>query len=536
MTPNAAPSPIQLLSELPSLLDVEREIYTRSFYEFVKAAWHILEPGRQFKDNWHIRVVCKYLQMVSEGKCKRLLINVPPRHMKSLLVSAFWPVWDWIRTPTRQFLTASHNQDLSKRDALKSRQVIQSPWFQARFGHAFQLGKDQNEKMRYQNDKRGHRIAISTKGGVGEGGDFLIADDPQNTDEMQSDAYVEATTDWWNNTFNQRLNDQNDGAIVLTMQRLSERDICEEALKEGGWVHLMLPAEFEVARRCVTPWGVEDPRTVEGELLWPGRVDGPALAKMKFRLGSYGSAGQLQQRPAPKGGGIIKRDGYRFIQRSMLPEFFAYVLYWDTAATENKNNDPTGATVWGLSNTEGFAGLFKLGQLEEWLTAPQLEKRIPEFDRTWPTETGFKPGQQLHGCIHYVEAAGPTGLAMCQLLKDKNPMLTVRPSDPKALGGGKDARAHLAAIHIENGLVWLIEDDPTNENFLQKSDAFPNCKPRDVVDSAIGAVLECVAAFTFEGPGWTFESSSTQQASAPAATHRFDYTEDDEPEDYDPYE
>jgi phage terminase large subunit-like protein len=505
MPPVDEPRALQLLSELPSLLDVERELYTRDLYEFAKGAWHVLEPGRKFKDNWHIRVVCRYLQLVSEGQIHRLLINIPPRHMKSLLVSVIWPVWDWIRTPTRQFLTASYVQKLSTRDALKSRQLIQSPWFQARFGHIFQLGKDQNEKQRYQNDKRGHRIAISVSGGVGEGGDILIADDPQNTDEMQSDAYVEATTDWWNGTFNQRLNDQNDGAIVLTMQRLSERDLCEEALKEGGWVHLMFPAEFEQARRCVTPWGIEDPRTAEGELLWPDRVGPEALAKMKFRLGSYGTAGQLQQRPAPKGGGIIKREGYRFIKRSMLPPFFAYAIYWDTAATEDEQNDPTGATVWGLSNTPGRAGLFKLGQLEEWLDTPALEKRIPEFVKAWPTECGFKPGAQIHGVVNYIEAAGPTGLALFQLLKKKHPTLLWRASQPKELGGGKNDRAHLAAIHIENGLVWLIEDDPTNEGFLSKSDAFPKCKPRDVVDSAIGAILECTKTYTFEAAGWSYE-------------------------------
>lgn len=482
---------------------------TRSLYEFAKGAWNVLEPGRQFKDNWHIKVICEHLQAVSEGRIHRLLINVPPRHMKSLLVSVIWPVWDWLRTPTRQFLTASYVQKLSTRDALKSRQLIQSPWFQARFGGVFQLGKDQNEKQRYQNSKMGYRIAISTHGGVGEGGDFLIADDPQNTDEMGSDAYVEATTDWWNNTFNQRLNDQNDGAIVLTMQRLSERDLCEQALAEGGWVHLMLPAEYEAARACTTVLGFKDPRTEEGELLWPNRIGREALDKMKKRLGSYGTAGQLQQRPAPRGGGTLKRQHYRTIKRKDLPAFFHYILSWDTAATENQNNDPTGATVWGLSNTPGKQGLFKLGQLQEWLDTPGLERRIPDYNRNWP-----------HGTENVIEAAGPTGLAMLQLLKKKCPHITWTAVDPKKLGGGKDERAHLAAVQLENGLVWLIEDDPDNEAFLAQSDAFPRCKPRDVVDSAVQAILYAVSRYTFEAAGWSYEGAST------APTN--DHDEDDE--------
>lgn len=518
---------LALADALPSRIAVERELCRRSLYQFAIRAWNVLEPGRKFKGNWHIDAICEHLEAVSDGRINRLLINVPPRHMKSLLVSVIWPVWDWLSHPSRQFLTASYVQKLSTRDALKSRQLIQSPWFQSRFGDLFQLGRDQNEKQRYQNSFMGHRIAISASGGVGEGGDFLIADDPQNTDEMGSDAYVEATTDWWNNTFNQRLNDQNDGAIVLTMQRLSERDICEQALAEGGWVHLMLPAEFETARKCKTVLGFEDPRTEEGELLWPNRIGRQALDKMKKRLGSYGTAGQLQQRPAPRGGGIMKRDTWRRIKRADLPSFFHYVLSWDTAATTNPNNDPTGATVWGLSSQAGKAGLFRLGQLEEWMTVPQLGRRIPDFGRNWP-----------NGIEHLIEAAGPSGLAMIQQLKETHPHLTVTPADPRnldkfnnmnkktkdavatALGGSKEDRAQLAAVRLEAGLVWLIDeaDDPTTSGFLDKADSFPKCQPRDVVDSAIQAILYCCSRYTFESSSWEYFGSGS--------SHPFDDDDD----------
>lgn len=487
------------LAKLPSLLALEREICMRSLYEFAKRAWSVLEPGRKFKDNWHIKLICDHLEAVSRGEIRRLLINVPPRHMKSLLVSVIWPVWDWLKTPTRQFLTASYVQKLSTRDALKSRQLIQSPWFQARFGDLFQLGKDQNEKQRYQNSKMGYRIAISTSGGVGEGGDFLIADDPQNTDEMTSDAYVEATTDWWNGTFNQRLNDQNDGAIVLTMQRLSERDLCEQAIQEGGWVHLMIPAEFEVARKCVTPWG-EDPRTQEGELLWPNRIGAAALTGMKKRLGSYGSAGQLQQRPAPRGGGTLKSQYLRKIKRDELPAFFHYILTLDTAATQNVNNDPTGAVLLGLSCEPNKQGIFKLAHLEEWLNAPQLERRIPALNK----EFG-KPGLE-----NLIECAGPTGIALYDLLREKLPHLIMTRADPKDLGGDKDARANLAAIILEQGLCWEVEGDTPEEEeknvkFREKFDAFPKSKPRDAVDAWIQGVLYSTRTYTFEPHAFEYE-------------------------------
>lgn len=499
----AKPSAPLIQRALPSRLEVERELCRRSLYEFARRVWHVLEPGRAFKDNWHIRAICEHLEAVSRGEIHRLLINVPPRHMKSLLVSVIWPVWDWLSTPSRQFLTASYVQKLSTRDALKSRQIIQSPWFQARFADIVQLGRDQNEKQRYQNTRMGHRIAISTSGGVGEGGDFLIADDPQNTDEMNSSAYIEATSDWWNNTFNQRLNDQNDGAIVLTMQRLSEADICSLAIAEGGWEHLMLPAEYESARACTTSLGFKDPRTEEGELLWPNRIGRAALDKMKLRLGSFGTAGQLQQRPAPRGGGILKRDHYRKIARKDLPEFFHYAISWDTAATDNEANDPTGVTVWGLSSEPGRQGIFKLGQLEEWLDAPSLERRIPDYARCWPA-----------GAEHLIETAGPTGLALYQLVRSKHPTLPLTPIDPKKLGGGKTERAHLAAVYLEAGLVWLVEDDPDNEKFLSMSDAFPKCKPRDVVDSAIQAILHLCTTYTFEGAGYSYYGSSSESDDA----------------------
>lgn len=489
-------------------LAVERELCVRSLYEFAKRVWHVLEPGRKFKDNWHIHGICDHLQAVSEGHIKRLIINVPPRHMKSLLVSVIWPVWDWLRTPTRQFLTASYKQPLATRDALKSRQIIQSPWFQARFGHMFKLGKDQNEKQRYQNDKMGHRIAISASGGVGEGGDFLIADAPQNTDEMGSPAYIESTSDWWNNTFNQRLNDQNDGAIVLTMQRLSENDICSLAIGEGGWEHLMLPAEYEIARHCSTSIGFDDPRTAEGELLWPNRIGREQLDKMKFRLGSYGTAGQLQQRPAPKGGGLFKRNWYPTIKRKDLPPFFHYHISWDTASTEDKKNDQSGCTVWGLSAEPGKKGFFKLGQYADWLEIPELIVKVDEFRRNpaWL-------GAQL---LIENKNSGP---AVIQHLQRKG--IAVTPIEPK---GSKEDRAKRILPLVEGGMVWLVQEDQDenpaqhlidkneNEVFLSQSDVFPNGKLRDIFDSAVQAIDYGISTYTFEAAGYDYIGSSSAQA------------------------
>lgn len=497
------------LAAIPSLIEIEREICARSLYEFAKRAWQVLEPGRQFKDNWHIHAICEHLQAISDGQLPRLIINIPPRHMKSLLVSVIWPVWDWLRHPTRRFLTCSYKQPLAIRDALASRRLIQSPWFQARFAGIFKLTDDQNQKQRYENTSTGYRIAVSSiAGAVGEGGDILSADDPMDSNEMRSPAYLESFNIWWDEIWSTRLNDPNEGAMLLTMQRLSEADVCARMLEAGGWEHLMLPAEFEPARKCFTSLGFQDPRTEDGELLWENRFDRKALDRMKKTLGSYAAAGQLQQRPAPRGGGIIKRSGYRMIKRSELPEFFHYLISFDTAASDNEKNDPTGVTVWGLSNTPGKQGLFKLWQLQEWLDTPALEQRIPIIAKDWAKESGYA-NRQIHGCEIVIEAAGPSGIALVQLLQKKRPDLLITPADPKKLGGGKDERAHLAAVYIENGLVWLIEGDTDNDAYLAMSDAFPKCKPRDVVDSAIQAILYAATTYTFESGGWDYEGSSS---------------------------
>lgn len=515
-TPPQALPVAQLLAGLPSLLEVERELMTRSLYQFAKGAWNVLEPGRQFKDNWHIQAICEHLEAVSAGQIKRLMVNIPPRHMKTLLVSVIWPVWDWLKNPTRRFLSCSYKEALSERDAVASRRLMQSPWFIARFGHIFSLTKDQNQKKRYENTVRGYRLAVASgAGAVGEGGDILSADDPMDSSQMRSAAYLESFDIWWNEVWSTRLNDPNSGAMVLTMQRLSEADVCARMLATGRWVQLMLPAEFEPARRCSTVLGFKDPRTKDGELLWPGHIDHQALSILKEDIGSYACAGQLQQRPAPRGGGIIKRDNYRYIARKDLPQFFHYIISWDTAATDDVKNDPTGAVVWGLSNTPGKQGFFKLGQLEEWLDAPALEKRIPDFNHNWPL-----------GAENVIECAGPTGLAMYQLVKKKAPHLVLTPADPKKLGGGKDDRAHLFAVHQENGLVWLIEDDPDNEKFLAMSDAFPKCKPRDVVDAAIQGVLYGMSRYTFEPGKWEYEGSSSANR-RPSPFGQDDFTSSD---------
>src|SRR5271169_247635 len=168
---------------------VERELATRSLTEFVRQAWHVLEPSTVFVPGNHIEAIVEHLEAVSYGQIRNLIINVPPRHMKSLQVSVFWPAWEWTRWPERRWLYSSYAASLSIRDSLKCRRLIESPWYQSRWGHVFSLTSDQNAKMRFDNNRSGYRLSTSVGGSVtGEGGDRIVCDEPHKVDEVISDA------------------------------------------------------------------------------------------------------------------------------------------------------------------------------------------------------------------------------------------------------------------------------------------------------------------------------------------------------------
>src|SRR5580698_1947928 len=293
---------------------VERELATRSLMEFVRQCWHVLEPSTVFVPGYHIEAIVLHLEAVSNGQIRNLILNVPPRHMKSLLVSVFWPAWEWIRWPERRWLYSSYGSHLSIRDSVKCRRLIESPWYQARWGHVFSLTGDQNAKMRFDNNRSGYRLSTSVGGSVtGEGGDRIVCDDPHKVDEVHSDAVRKSAIDWWDVATSTRVNDPKTSAKVVVMQRCHQRDLSGHLLEQGGWEHLRLPAEHEKPG-CWTSIGWSDLRAEQGELLWPEGFGPEEIETRKRSLGSYAAAGQLQQRPSPAGGGIFKRLWFRFFQ------------------------------------------------------------------------------------------------------------------------------------------------------------------------------------------------------------------------------
>ena len=258
----------------PSLVDdIDRELASRSLREFIRQAWSTVEPATEFVPGWHLDAICDHLEAVTRGGLRNLVINIPPRHMKSLAVAVFWPCWEWISWPERRWLFSSYAASLSIRDSLKCRRLIESPWYQANWGDRFQLTSDQNAKQRFENNKSGYRLATSVGGAAtGEGGDRIVVDDPHNVGEAESDLVRRAALDWWDQVMSTRLNDPKTGAKVIVMQRVHEADLTGHVLEQGGYELLCLPAEWEEGSTRVTSIGWSDPRSRTGRVALAGAL------------------------------------------------------------------------------------------------------------------------------------------------------------------------------------------------------------------------------------------------------------------------
>jgi predicted phage terminase large subunit-like protein len=453
-----------------------------SLLEFARQAWHVVEPSTPFIPGWHIDAICEHLEAVSDGRIRNLLINMPPRHMKSLLVSVFWPAWEWAIPPERRWLYASYAGSLSTRDSLKCRRLIESPWYQGHWGRHYRLTSDQNVKTRFENDRTGYRLATSVGGSAtGEGGDRIVCDDPHSVQEAESEAIRSATLTWWDEVMSTRLNDPKTGSRVIVMQRVHESDLSGHVLAQGGYEHLCLPAEYEPQVSIETSIGWRDPRTVEGELLWPARFGADELADLKVRLGSYAAAGQLQQRPSPAEGGTIQRKWWRYY--TVAPAQLDRIIQsWDMAFKDLKGNDFVVGQVWGKVGAECYL----LDQVRGRMDFPTTVQAVVGLKAKWPRT----------GAILVEDKAN--GTAVVATLKHRIPgLIAVNPE------GGKQARAAAVAPFIEAGNVHI--PDPSVEHrhptsgerldvswvggYVEEHAQFPNGAHDDQVDGTSQALL-----------------------------------------------
>lgn len=459
-----------------ALFELEKIEAEESLAEFTKQAWHIIEPGRQLKWGWATDAICQHLEAVSSGQIKRLVINVPPGMMKSLLCCVFWPAWEWTTNPWLRHVSASYSDSLSVRDNIRTRRILTSPWYQERWGHVFSFTSDVNAKVKFENDKTGWKLATSVKGiGTGERGDRFVADDPNNVKQSESFAVREDTLQWWSEVVPTRVNDE-DSARIVIQQRTHERDVSGYILsQELGYEHLMLPMEFEPKRKCITGIGFEDPRKEEGELLFPERFTESGLNELKAELrgwgGTYAEAGQLQQRPEPRKGGMFEVENMTILDYPPS-EVVKVVRYWDKAGTQDSGAYTAGVKIALLADNSYLVLHVARGQ---W-SAGAREKHIQLTAENDGTDVDIWMEQE----------PGSAGKDVATLSIRALAGYVARP-DKVSGQGDKERRAEPYAAQVEVGNVYLLKGS-WNHDFIEEHRKFPTGRYKDQVDAAAGAM------------------------------------------------
>ena len=288
-----------------------KRVAERSFPAFVRQAWPILEPTTAFLPNWHIDLVCEYLEAVTAGEIRRLVINLPPRYGKSLLVSVLWPVWEWIRHPATRWVFTSYAESLAGQHSQDRRTLLQSPWYCRHWGPRVSLTHP-TEASEYWNAQRGRMLATSVGAAVtGKGGNRIVVDDPHTPLGAESAAQRHRVIEYFRRSVATRLDDKQRGAIVVVMQRLHAQDLTATCL-DLDYTPLCLPAEATSRTTITFPRSGRVVTRAPGDLLWPAREGPEEMAQRRVELGAYGFAGQYQQSPSPRTGGLFERGWWAF--------------------------------------------------------------------------------------------------------------------------------------------------------------------------------------------------------------------------------
>lgn len=482
IAPELAPDVLRAMQEE---LEVRRERKKQSrpggLIEFVRRFWNVLEPETKLVEGWVLYAICEHLEAVTFGKITRLLINVPPGSMKSLMVNVFWPAWEWgpMGMAHLRYVSFSYSSGLTERDNTKFRKLVMHDKYRELWGDKFNLEKEGEIKI--TNDKTGSKFASSVKGiGTGERGDRVVIDDPHDVHKSESDIIRTDTVRWFRETITDRLNNLDDSSIIIIMQRVHQLDISGFILEQGWpYCHLMVPMEFETGREPYNTIGWADPRTEDGDLAWPERFSPEAVANIEREKGSFAYAGQYQQRPAPRGGGIIKREHWRPYTAEECPRFgvpwpklpvMSYtVLSLDTAQTEKKQNDPSAAVILGVCRDQWENR--RLILMWAWAERLELYDLIKKVEETCKK---FKVNRVL---IEDKASGHPVAQELRRRARHISDVLSHNPKtlDRSDFGvqlinpeGDKVARAYSVQNLFECGLIYAPAEGTGNGDYLFK--------------------------------------------------------------------
>jgi phage uncharacterized protein (putative large terminase), C-terminal domain len=461
--------------------EIERLYARRSLANFARGAWRIIEPATPLKWGWAPEAICDHLEAVSSGQIKRLLIMVPPGTMKSTLTSVVWPAWQWgpKGLPSMRMISTSHKQDLAVRDSTKCRRLIESRWYQELW--PIKLTSDQNQKTKFENDQTGFREAAAFGSLTGSRCDRLIIDDPHSVDDANSRVKLTADVVTFREAVPTRLNND-ESAIIIIMQRLAVGDIADVA-RELGYDCLQIPMRYEATR---SKWAVGkgDPRTRDGELMFPERFSETAVRELEKALGSHAAAAQLQQRPNPRGGRVIKSEWFPIY--SVLPPLQFRVVYADTAQKTAERNDYSVFECWG----KGADGrIYLIDMIRGKWEAPELERRAIAF---WRKHVAL--AQDGIGALRKMKVEDKaSGTGLIQSLKSQAHIPIV------GIERTKDKYTRVLDVlgQIEAGRVVLPKDAPFLSDLLTECESFSadDTHPHDdQIDPMIDAINDMLPA------------------------------------------
>jgi len=446
-----------------------RDILRRDFLAFTHRAFRELNGATPWLGNWHLEMMAARLEAVRRGEVRRLAVALPPRHLKSHMVSIAFAAFVLGHDPTRQIICASYSQDLADKLSRDCRALMGAGFYRDLFDTEF--APDKQAVTEFATTGGGFRLATSV-GGVltGRGADLIIIDDPLKAEEAWSDARRSAVNEWFDTSLLSRLNSKTEGAIIVVMQRLHEDDLIGHAMSKGGWELLAFPAIAEDAGSWTveTPYGARHFSREAGDVLHPLRESADTLSRLRAQMGQAAFLAQYQQAPCPREGVMVKTKWFpRYAPEEVPKNFDARVISCDTANKASELSDYTVFTVWGVKDKH----LWLLSVLRRRMDYCELKRVLKEEIARHKTD------------VVLIEDRA-SGTQLIQELRREN----VRGIEARQPAGDKQMRLWAQAATMEQGFVHLPKTAPWLDDYLRELTSFPNARYDDQVDSTTQAL------------------------------------------------
>ena len=444
------------------------EVLRGDFNAFVHRSFIELHGRSAYLSNWHLEVLAAKLEDVRLGRCRRLIINLPPRHLKSHMATIAFPAWLMGHDPSKQILTVCYAQDLSDKFARDSRTLMNSPYYRALF--ETRLSSERQAVSDFETTERGHRLSSSIAGSVtGFGADIIIVDDPMKAADALSKVRRDSLNEWFDSTVSTRLNSQETGAVILVMQRLHADDLVAHVQENGKWDILSFPviAIEDTDYSILTPYGGRTIRRREGDVLQPALLPPARLEELRQSMTEYHFSAQYQQNPTPRDGNMIKTGWLEYYEPGKEPGKFDRIFQsWDTANKAGELNDFSVCTTWGVVKKTYYL----LDVFRKKLNYPDLKNAVIQLQKRYPSPV-------------VIIEDNASGTQLIQDLKREGQML-IKPYVPPA-GTDKEIRVDNQSGHFENHRVFLRRPASWLREYVAELTGFPNMRFDDQVDSTV---------------------------------------------------